>query len=58
MNKTPEPTRPPIRLELRLPPKLHQDLTACSTNHRRSLNSEILIAIERHLYAKPEQEKT
>jgi hypothetical protein len=36
-----------IKLNLRLPPAIHSKMTELKTEHRRSLNDEIIVACEK-----------
>ena len=42
-------TEPTVRLDLRLPKSLHKDLRQRAIDEGRSLNSEIIQALKKHL---------
>jgi len=44
-------TEPTVRLDLRLPKSLHKDLKQKAADEGRSINSEIIQALKKHLPA-------
>ena len=42
-------SEPIVRLDLRLPKSVHQDLKQRATDEGRSINSEIIQALKKHL---------